>query len=271
MNFFKDLFQKTKKLICKCGNFCKTLWADKRRRSRLIYWTLIGLLAAIFVLSAVMIGLHYYEAQKSAGQFEELVELTKQETQKVLTPAERYAPILEQNDDFVGWIEIDGTVIDYPVVQTPDDPDYYLRRGIDKQYSYYGVPYAAANCDVDNSDNVVIYGHNMKNGTMFSDLENYTDPAFYASHKTIRFDTLRSFGTYEIIAVFKTTADGDFAYHTFAGGTEEEFNEYVSRCKELALYDTGSTAVYGDKLLTLSTCEYSAANGRFVVVAKKIA
>lgn len=271
MNFFKNLFQKIKHLFNKSGNFSKAPWANKRGCSRLIYWALMGLLAAIFVLSAVMIGLHFYEAQKSAGQFEELVELTETEDEQNPTPAECYASILAQNADLVGWIKIGGTVIDYPVMQTPDTPNYYLRRGFDKQYSYYGVPYAAEHCDVDDSENVVIYGHNMKNGTMFSDLENYSDPAFYESHKLIRFDTLRAFGTYEIIAVFRTTADSDFDYHTFAGGTEEEFNEYVSRCKELALYNTGATAAYGDKLLTLSTCEYTKNNGRFVVVAKKIA
>lgn len=246
-----------------------------RRHSRVIYWALLGLLSTVFVFSAVMVGLYFYQAEKSAGQFEKLVEMTKTDPEteagSILTPAQLYAPVLAQNNDLVGWLQIDGTVIDYPVMQTPDSPNYYLRRGVDRQYSYYGVPYAAESCDVEHSDNVVIYGHNMKNGTMFSDLENYASREFYQSHKTIRFDTLSSFGTYEVIAVFRTVSGGDFAYHTFTDCTEEEFAEYVGRCKELALYDTGTTAAYGDRLLTLSTCEYTKANGRFVVVAKKIA
>lgn len=265
--FFKKLWPLCQKTIKKLAAF----WANKKSRARLIYWTLLGLFGCIFILSGVMISLHFYQAQNSATQFESLIELT--EIEKPVTAAERYAPVLAQNDDFIGWIKIGGTVIDYPVVQSPDRPDYYLRRGFDKQYSYYGVPYANELCDIQNSDNIVIYGHNMKNGTMFSDLEKYTQKEFYDANKLVTFDTLAGFGTYEIIATFKTVAGapGGFEYQNFIGGTEEQFNEYVATCKKLAFYDTGVTAVYGDKLLTLSTCEYSNENGRLVVVAKKIA
>ena len=158
-------------------------------------------------------------------------------------------------------------------MQTVDNPNYYLKRSFEKQYSDYGVPYVQENCDLELSDNCVIYGHHMNNGSMFADLCKYADEDFYRAHKTIRFDTLSGFGEYEVVAVFKTVAYSEqgFQYYHFVNAEDETaFNEYISQCKELALYDTGVTAEYGDKLITLSTCEYSAQNGRLVVVAKKV-
>lgn len=189
------------------------------------------------------------------------------------TAFEKYAAVYEQNSDFVGWISIEGTNIDYPVMQTVDNPNYYLKRSFEKQYSDYGVPYVQENCDLGLSDNCVIYGHHMNNGSMFADLCKYADEDFYREHKTIRFDTLSGFGEYEVVAAFKTVAYSEqgFKYYHFVNAEDENaFNEYISQCKELALYDTGVTAEYGDRLITLSTCEYSRQNGRMVVVAKKI-
>ena len=124
------------------------------------------------------------------------------------------------------------------------------------------------------SDNLVIYGHHIKGGKMFGALEDYKSQSFYEEHKTIQFDTLTQRGEYEIIAVFKTVAYSSqgFRYYDFVNAdSEDEFNAYIQKCKELALYETGVTAEYGDRLITLSTCEYSAQNGRLVVVAKKTA
>ena len=114
----------------------------------------------------------------------------------------------------------------------------------------------------------------MKNGAMFSDLCKYASEDFYREHKTIRFDTLSGFGEYEVIVAFKTVAyseQGFKYYHFVNAGSAGDFNTYIAECKELALYDTGVSAEYGDKLITLSTCEYSRKNGRMVVVAKRIA
>lgn len=130
----------------------------------------------------------------------------------------------------------------------------------------------AENCDADISDNIVLYGHHMNNGSMFSDLCKYEDEDFYKEHKKIRFDTLGGFGEYTVIAAFKTVAYSEkgFPYYHFVYAENQAvFDKYVAKCKELSLYDTGVTAEYGDKLLTLSTCEYSQDNGRMVVVAKK--
>lgn len=241
--------------------------------------------AALFLFSGVMLCRQYADEKQSAEAFDKIAALVQEETphtdepQESETPPpeqtafEKYAAVYEQNSNFVGWISIDGTNIDYPVMQTIDNPNYYLKRSFEKKYSDYGVPYVQENCDLEISDNCVIYGHHMNNGTMFADLCKYADEDFYREHKTIRFDTLSGFGEYEIVAVFKTVAyseQGFKYYHFTRADSAEDFDAYIAKCKELALYDTGMTAAYGDKLITLSTCEYSRQNGRMVVVAKRI-
>ena len=185
----------------------------------------------------------------------------------------RYKELYLQNENMVGWISIEDTTINYPVMQTPKAPNFYLKHNFKKKRSDLGVPYIQENCDLETSDNLILYGHHIKGGKMFGVLESYKDKRFYENHKTIRFDTLTEQAEYEIIAVFKTVAySGEgYRYYDFVDAeSEKEFDSYILKCKELALYDTGVTAAYGDKLITLSTCEYSAPNGRFVVVAKKV-
>lgn len=189
------------------------------------------------------------------------------------TSYEKYLPIYEQNDDFIAWVKIGGTKIDYPVMQTVDDPNFYLKHAFDKSYSDYGVPYIQENCLIDKCDNIVVYGHNMNNGSMFADLCKYENEEFYKEHKYIQFDTLLDYGRYEVVAVFKTVAysDDGFKFFRFVNAEDEaDFNEYIETCKSLHLYETGVDAEYGDRLLTLSTCEYSQTDGRIVVVAKLI-
>lgn len=237
---------------------------------------------ALFIFSTVMICRHYFDEKQSADAFDSISALIVTdetngtepqtfETETQHTAFERYKAVYDQNNDFVGWLFIEGTNIDYPVMQTVDNPNFYLKHNFSKQYNDYGVPYVQENCVLESSDNCVIYGHHMNNGTMFSDLCKYIDEAFYREHKTIHFDTLSSFGEYEILAVFKTSvySEQGFKYYSFVNADDEiAFNEYIHKCKELALYDTGVTAEYGDKLITLSTCEYSRTNSRLVIVAK---
>lgn len=247
-----------------------------------IYTIGIILCVCCMVLSGIMIYRHYAQDKQYTDEFDDLAALINQaDDQEESVPFSEdetvlpeYAALYLQNSDMVGWIKIEGTTIDYPVMQTPDDPDYYLKHNFEKQDSDYGVPYAAGDCDVfEPSDNVIIYGHHIKNGKMFGALEDYKNQSFYEGHKIIQFDTLTEKAEYEIIAVFKTVvySESGFAFYSFIhAANEDDFNAYVSKCKELSLYDTGVTAEYGDKLLTLSTCEYSSENGRLVVVAKKI-
>ena len=240
--------------------------------------------SALFLFSGVMLCRQYADEKQSAEAFEQIAALVETEPTPAYTPPEteplpeltafeKYRAVQEQNSDFVGWLSIPGTNIDYPVMQTVNEPDFYLKRGFDRQYSDYGVPYVQENCDLALSDNCVIYGHHMNNGTMFADLCKYADEDFYRQHKTIRFDTLSDFGEYEIVAAFKTAAyseQGFKYYHFVNADSAEDFDAYIAKCKELALYDTGVSAEYGDKLITLSTCEYSRQNGRMVVVAKQV-
>lgn len=187
----------------------------------------------------------------------------------------RYAKLLEANEDFVGWIEIEGTKISYPVMYTPDDPEYYLHRNFEKEYEYSGLPFIDGSCSLDpRSTNVIIYGHNMKNDTMFSHMLDYKDEDFYKKHPYITFNTIYGDGEYEIVSVILARAlyggeEGFRYYGMIDAGNEEEFNEYMDNIHALELYDTGVDAVYGDELLTLSTCEYSQENGRLAIVAKK--
>ena len=176
--------------------------------------------AALFLFSGFMLCREYLDQKQSAEAFEEVAELVKEEpelpaleleseqepVQEEVTAFDKYADVYAQNSDLVGWVSIPGTQIDYPVMQTKDNPDFYLKHAFDKSYSSYGVPYVQENCDIGISDNLVLYGHHMNNGSMFSDLCKYESEDFYQEHKIIHFDTLESFGEYEVIAAFKTVA-----------------------------------------------------------------
>ena len=184
---------------------------------------------------------------------------------------EKYGALYEQNNDFVGWIQIDGTNINYPVMQTPDNPDYYLKHSFENTWSDYGVPYLDEACVIGQSNNLVIYGHHMSNGSMFCDLELYSDPAFCMDHPVIRSDTLTSFGEYEVIAVFRyNTNQETFRYDREVNMDEGRFSWFIEQVHARELFSTGKDASFGDQLLTLSTCEYTYKNGRLVVVARKV-
>ena len=210
--------------------------------------------------------------QEATEPVSELVEVTDPNTGETALVLPEYAELYAMNADLVGWITIEGTNINYPVMQTPDRTDYYLYRDFYRKDSKHGCIYVREQCDVNTSDNVVIYGHRMKDGSMFNNLLHYDKQDYYESHKYIQFDTLTERHTYEILAVFKTVAtESGFGYHLFNNAADAAaFDEFVARVKELALYDTGVDAQYGDRLITLSTCEYSQDNGRMVVVAKRI-
>lgn len=185
-----------------------------------------------------------------------------------------YAALYAMNPDMAGWLSIEGTRIQYPVMQTPELTDYYLKRDFSGSYSEWGCIYARESCDlVTPSDNVTLYGHNMRDGSMFAGLMDYADREFWSEHRYIRFDTLTEHHVYEIFAVFTTTATADlgFAYHEFVEAADQaDFDDFVARCRSLSLYDTGIVPRYGDKLICLSTCEYSQTNGRLVVAAVRI-
>lgn len=184
-----------------------------------------------------------------------------------------YSKIKEENSDLVGWIRIEGTKIDYPVLQTPDNPNFYLKHDFDKKSSVYGAPYVAEECDLSaDCKNIIIYGHHMKNGSMFAGLEDYLQPEFRDAHPVVEFDTLEEYGNYEVMALFTMSAadQNHPLYEWITGGTEEAFADYVAYIKEHSVYDMGIDAAWGDHLLTLITCEYTHKDGRLIVVARKI-
>lgn len=195
----------------------------------------------------------------------------KVEEQPILD--ERILALQQENPDCFGWLIIDGTAIDYPVMYRPADTNYYLRRDFYGNYSVNGSLFLSELCDPADSDNLIIYGHHMNSGKMFADLEKYKEKSFYEEHPQIFFRTLYGEQTYQIMIVFCTQVytDNDFPYYRFVkAANEEEYEQFVDECMARALYDTGIRAEYGDRLLTLSTCEYSRENGRLVVVAKHI-
>lgn len=203
-----------------------------------------------------------------------LVDVVDPETGETVQVLQEYAEIYKLNNDLVGWISIPGTRVDYPVLQTPDSPDYYLDKDFYGEEARQGAIYAREVCDINKpSDNITIYGHHMQDGSMFADIIDYQHKNFYLEHKYITFDTLTEHHTYEVIAVFKTTATvgQGFKYHSYVDfADEDQFNEFMRMCKGYDFFDTGVEAQYGDKLICLSTCEYTLVNGRQVVVAKRI-
>lgn len=262
------------------------------KKLKIIYTVLMIVFAVIFIFCAVYLFRYFMENKKSEDNYEELRDLIDEPSEETAEDGsieepqyvnidgvdvlKKYSKLYQKNKDFVGWIKIPGTKIDYPVMQTKDDDEYYIRRDFDKKESSAGTLFIDGNDNLNPpSDNIIIYGHNMKIGTMFHDLLEYESKEFFEENKYITFDTIYETGTYEVIAAFRTKAydenyQGFKYYQFFDAQTEEEFDNFVSNCQSQTPYDTGNTAVFGDKLITLSTCAYHDENGRYVVVAKKI-
>ena len=181
----------------------------------------------------------------------------------------------EQNEDIVGWIEIEGTNINYPVLQG-DDNTYYMTHDYQKNKNTYGSIFLDKDYDwAIPSSNLLIYGHNLQDGTMFHDILNYKDKNYYEEHSIIRFTTAEEDCEYDIISAFYSrvyykSEKNVFRYYYFINAeTEDEYNEFIENAKEASLYDTGKDAEYGDQLITLSTCSYHTEDGRFAIVARK--
>ncbi len=239
---------------------------------KLLYCITIILLIVLIAISSYFIYKQLHEEYKQDSIFEELsnhISENKTSEESDVDLQELY----KQNNDLVGWIRIDNTSIDYPIMQTKNAPNYYLRKNFYRQYSYYGTPFMAEQCNIDTSENLIIYGHHMQNSKMFGNLENYKSKDYYDSHKLIKFYTLQGKEEYEIFAVFKTILykNNTFKYYQNTElENKEEYSNFINKCKSLSLYDTGIDPKYQTKLITLSTCEYSAQNSRLVVVAKLI-
>ncbi len=203
------------------------------------------------------------------------VEKTEESISEKLSILPQFQKLYNQNSDIFGWLCIDGTDINYPVMLTPRDPEYYLHRNFQKQPENRGLPFLDGGTDTEKSSNYLIYGHSMKDGTEFADLLHYQSESYFQKHPIIHFDTIYQTGDYQIIGVLLSKVYNQnetvFKYYKFNyPASKEQYEDYVANVKKLSLYDTGVTAVPGEPLLTLSTCSYQTKDGRLAVVAKKI-
>lgn len=238
----------------------------------------------VFAGSGMYLLKYYMDARNTENDVEELIQLKEEsengeegeiKTDKGKSILKKYRKLYKKNGDIVGWIQVKGTEIDYPVMQTPKNPEYYLHKNFKKEYDINGLPFLDAKCDVeDEHNNLMVYGHHMKSGMMFAHLLDYQSKDFYNKHKTVLFDTLYEEREYEVVAAFYSRIYKDnqdvFKYYNYPGSlSEKQFDTYVKNCKKLSQYDTGITPKYGEQLLTMVTCAYQAEEGRFVVVARR--
>lgn len=176
--------------------------------------------------------------------------------------------LILENADCVGWVRIENTKIDYPIMQTKDNPQYYLRRNFQKEYSYIGTPFVDAACDMETGPNLIVYGHNMRDGTMFAELLKYTQKDFGVNNPIIKLITPTGCRRYVVIAVARVTSND--AWYSYTETVDETiFGELKNHIESKSLYTINGTMEYGDSFLTLSTCEYSQIDGRVIVIAKR--
>ncbi|MDO4318689.1 MAG: sortase [Lachnospiraceae bacterium] len=290
-------------------------YRTKQHKKKLRNFMLNGIMlasTAVFLVCAVELGVYFYQSMRYQASMDELrnsigggisgdanskIENQTQENGDVMifpdeeayeviaatkqdnlgkTWADQYATLVEKNSDCFGYIEIPDTVLSYPVMFTPEDYMYYLDKNIDKEKEKRGLPFMDEATKIGESQNYLVYGHNMNDTTAFGSLREYLDKSYYEEHKYIYFNTAVSEGVYEIMAVVKTkiynVEDQCFKYHKYGGVlTKSEFETYVSEMTKESIYKTGVTAKWGDELLTLSTCNRYTENGRLVIVAKRIA
>ena len=252
------------------------------------------LLVAVCMIVAIgcfgYFGVYYFYAGRTEASYANLAQLKgsgllnqvnnvtihyTEEEEVDLQILEEYQTLYNKNKSLIGWLKIDDTNIDYPVMQTSNN-EYYLDHNFNQEYDKNGSLFLDADCDVvHRNTNLIIYGHHMKSGKMFGNLNKYSSESYYKDHSLIQFDTIYEKGTYEIMYVFRSRIYNEdevvFKYYQFLdAASEKEFESDMQEMAALSLYDTGITASYGDELLTLSTCDNSEEDGRFVVVAKRV-
>lgn len=251
----------------------------RRRKTNSKYKKILLVILFILLICAICyIIYNCINANKNKSLYNDIIpDKATDDLSKVTSEfTEKVKELQKENTDIKGWVRIEDTNINYPLLQT-DNNDYYLTHNYKKEKSSYGSIFINNNCDIkDDNANVIIYGHDMKDNQMFKDLIKYQDKDFYEQHHIIKIATEKNENNYEIISAFKsrvfyqdeTNVFRFYQYYNF--DNENKYNEYISNCKKIQLYDTGKTATYGEQLITLITCEYSQENGRMVVVAKKV-
>ena len=255
----------------------------KAQRRRSILLSVLGL-CVVFSVGYLIYYYSYYEkndieysvlstlVKEDSGGTVEINYTEKQDKPPIL---KKYETLYNKNRKLIGWLKIEGCDIDYPVMQTSNN-EYYLDHNYNQEYDKNGSLFLDKDCDAAfPNDNMIIYGHHMKSGKMFGNLNYYSKESFWEDNKEFTFDTIYETGTYAVMYVFRSKIYSEeeivFKYYQFIDATSEnEFNSNMEEMANMSLYDTGVTASYGDRLITLSTCDSSEEDGRFVVVAKKI-
>lgn len=278
------MWQDAKDLLSKIREKTNAMVKQNRRK-------LLVLFAVVVLVLGVVIVSYIKKENANDRQMDELREMHEvtptlesiPKPEPTLSPEPTSTPILDKftelyqtNEDIVGWLTIDKTDIDYPVMQCMEDRDYYLDKNFDKKKDQNGMLFVDTRCDVFMpSTNIIIYGHNMKSGKMFGNLELYESQDYYKEHKYITFNTLYEKRRYEVAAVFKSQIykknDDVFKYYQFyQADKKSEFDNFANNIQELSLYETDTEIIFGDAFITLSTCAYHTERGTFVVVAKRI-
>lgn len=268
----------------------------KKHKRKIQTGIVIGIFSVIIIACLVSIFSQVYTEYKENESFEKLAEIVTEDTtdatieETIKKPnilkvsdfdnevqAEQtvycttyYQPhsvsdLLSMNSECFGWISIAGTNINYPVMHTPSNPQKYLNKNFYGEYSYSGTPFLDARCSAD-STNLIIYGHHMNNGTMFADLCNYTDYSYFTEHPTVVLETKDGAFSYSVFSVMRVKSYDDW-YRFTAAGTEKSYEKKISYAKEKSIYDTGITPVYGQQILTLSTCYGYNQDDRILVLA----
>lgn len=244
----------------------------KKRQYRIC----MAVLLIIILLCGFMVGKDLLTMQKEKNEFLQLADMiTLEESKnKADLPAKQQkekernlSALSAENSECIGWICIPGTQIDYPVMYTPKEPQKYLNKNFYEEYSYSGVPFLDGRCNL-GSDNLILYGHHMRNGTMFAGLCGYKDLTFNECHPILEFESKAECNQYTVFAVMKTNTESEW-YRFIETETEEEYNKFIEIAKKGSLYETGITPVYGEQILTLSTCIGIAGNERLIVAAVK--
>lgn len=194
---------------------------------------------------------------------------TPVEVLKTLEMLEEYQQLYDENNDFIGWINVPDTKVDFPVMHTPDQPEKYLYKNFKENGSSYGTPFLDGYCGTD-SDCIAIYGHNMNNGAMFSSLGSYRKLNYMEEHPLVAFDTLYEKREYQVFAAMEVqnnTSGANGIYDFIGDLNEESFDEMMQLIDTEKLYDTDLRPEYGDQILLLSTCSNHVNDGRFLVAA----
>ncbi|MBQ3092790.1 MAG: class B sortase [Clostridia bacterium] len=238
---------------------------------------LIGICSAVILVSLIILCkiliLDPMLADRTNKQAKDIYHSSEQET---LAPEDKFKSLQELNSDIFGWIKINNTVIDYPVVWAQDGKaEFYLNHNYKKEKSKYGSIFMDPACDPTYIHrNTILYGHHMADGQMFAELLKYSDLEFYKSHPVIKFDTILSENTWKIISVFKTNTreeHGEIFNYTVADfDSTADFLEFVDEVKKRSLINIPVTVNEDDVLLTLSTCSYEYKDFRTVIVARKV-